>query len=616
MERNARDDYFATRERIPPNDAAVFLENHVKLPGSQDAVFVDRLGTMASLEEAINQEKISDELWKRAENEKEALFALMEQVRTQLDKKNTSNIQPANLELRSCTWDRVMQEVQTTASRWSATPKRTSKLMVYLEKLGRNSDVFKSWIGVLPAGDYGSRMHSICGVFALAIGAMGQYTKVEDSILESLATIPEIIETARRYVELYPRARDHRLEVRTFELYLSILQALRHVMQFFADGSFKKVYQPFIKQGSYKNDLLVALQSIKAQAARVKDEADQCMQRRLMNMDQSLLTHGNVLLDTKETSAQSLLIMQNIYRLLVNSTAPRVSSPEISTLEDAESPQPRMLEVSRQGSERDILENRKRAQNLLDLIHFDPATVSKDIETCLRNGDAMDEQGKAKAAALIQNRVFKDFMTSNSQSESLLVNGNEDLSSSEGMSPLSLVAARLALIANQAESTYAMSYFCAEHLPYGDTSPVPLLSTLVATLVGQLTTQLLDQKRDIDLSFLDEFDWKHLKKMKLKTLCTTLEELTRQIPENSVVFCILDEMTLYETGLLRQDTDAVVRRLTRLTRRTQTVTFKFLITCRGRALEFSQYFQGHILEMSDSAEADDSSNWQIATMGT
>jgi hypothetical protein len=50
-----------------------------------------------------------------------------------------------------------MEEVQTTASRWSTTPKKTSKMMMCLDRLGRNSDAFQSWIQVLPGGDYGSR---------------------------------------------------------------------------------------------------------------------------------------------------------------------------------------------------------------------------------------------------------------------------------------------------------------------------------------------------------------------------------------------------------------------------------------------------------------------------
>lgn len=44
------------------------------------------------------------------------------------------------------------------------------------------------------------------------------------------------MESAGRYVDMYWKMRDQYLEQRTFELFRAILQLLRYVMQFFADG--------------------------------------------------------------------------------------------------------------------------------------------------------------------------------------------------------------------------------------------------------------------------------------------------------------------------------------------------------------------------------------------
>lgn len=97
------------------------------------------------------------ELWEQANDEKDKLFALMEQVGAKLDKEDTANARSAKHDLRHCSWDQVMQEVQATATRWSTTPKKISKVMHCLNKLGHNSDAFKSWLQLLPTGDYGSR---------------------------------------------------------------------------------------------------------------------------------------------------------------------------------------------------------------------------------------------------------------------------------------------------------------------------------------------------------------------------------------------------------------------------------------------------------------------------
>lgn len=97
-------------------------------------------------------------MWKEADEEINQLFALMVQVCEKMDRKSSgSHKQLTSLNLRQCTWEQVMGEVQSLATRWSTSPKKSSKMMICLEKLGQNSDAFKSWLELLPAGDYGSR---------------------------------------------------------------------------------------------------------------------------------------------------------------------------------------------------------------------------------------------------------------------------------------------------------------------------------------------------------------------------------------------------------------------------------------------------------------------------
>lgn len=46
-----------------------------------------------------------------------------------------------------------------------------------------------------------------------------------------------MMEGARKYIMIYQDYRDSLLERKTFDLYLSILTSLNHIMQFFADSS-------------------------------------------------------------------------------------------------------------------------------------------------------------------------------------------------------------------------------------------------------------------------------------------------------------------------------------------------------------------------------------------
>lgn len=163
MDANDREEYLRSRTRHPRNEAARFVENNMVLADQPTPVYSERRDSFTRIPDAAQDNKISIELWKEADEEKEQLFATMERVRTKLAKKG--NVDKEALNLRSCKWEQVMQEVQMTATDWKTSAKN-SKTMLCIDKVGRNSDAFASWLELLPGGDYGS---SICGVFKVAI---------------------------------------------------------------------------------------------------------------------------------------------------------------------------------------------------------------------------------------------------------------------------------------------------------------------------------------------------------------------------------------------------------------------------------------------------------------
>lgn len=253
------------------------------------------------------------------------------------------------------------------------------------------------------------------------------------------------------------------------------------------------------------------------------------------------------------------------------------------------------------------------------MLKYNPDVVLTDTKMCLRIGAALDEADKARAAALVENPTFKAFMIEAASSSALLINGNEDPSSAEGASPFSLVAARLAQISEQNETTQGLTlrYFCAEHNPYGrdlqNSSPAV---TMMASLTGQLVSHMLSRSVAVDLSFLRSENWVVLERLDLKMMCTVFFELVKQLPSKTILLCILDEVALYEIGVPKHNTDTIIRRLVRLVEASDEIVFKLLVTCRGRALGIGQYFVGHTLDLDEEVEADDSSMWKIASIGS
>lgn len=262
-------------------------------------------------------------------------------------------------------------------------------------------------------------------------------------------------------------------------------------------------------------------------------------------------------------------------------------------------------------------DNLERAKSLLDVLRYNPDVVLKDTEMCLSLGAALTEADKARAAAFIDNPKFKAFMTS-TLSNTLLVNGNEDLSSAEGVSPLSLMAARLAEISekNETPKSLTLRYFCAEHNPYGpEHQTLSPSEAMMASLTGQLVSHMLSRSVEVDLSFLSQEDWDLLGNFNLKVMCTVFLQLQQQLPSKTLLLCILDEVALYETGVAKQGTDAIIRRLVRRVEASDEIIFKLLVTCRGRALDIGKHFTGNTLDLDEEVEVEDSSTWRIASMG-
>ncbi|KAJ3557896.1 hypothetical protein NPX13_g9836 [Xylaria arbuscula] len=264
--------------------------------------------------------------------------------------------------------------------------------------------------------------------------------------------------------------------------------------------------------------------------------------------------------------------------------------------------------------------HRWEARKLLETIRYDSRIASDDLYNCLESGEAFEEGKKARAAAMITNPRFEEFMAENLASSSLLINGRMDMASAEGISPLSYVAARLAkiseTISSPSGSPYVVKYFCSQHPPFSDNSGMSPLVVLMSSLVGQLLSQMIDKKLDIDLSEMTRRDWHKIEQLDLKVLCNVFRHLTYQLPPNSVVLCIIDELAKYEIGPLMNDTDYVAKRLTRLVAGHDQIVIKFLVTCQGRALDIGKYFVNQTVDLVGEVEPDDSDSWRISVMGT
>ncbi|KAK2028609.1 hypothetical protein LX32DRAFT_663747 [Colletotrichum zoysiae] len=584
-------------------------------------------------------------MWKEVDGEKERLFALILQVQEKLSKKKNGGCQVkpiTEINLRKCSWGEVLSEVNTTAERWKGSPEKESKTMVFIDKIGKYSGALETWLGLLPMGDYGS---SICGVFKLAVGAATQYSSTGEAIFQFLADIPDIMENARQTFALYREMGGHSLDRRSFELFKAVLAALSHVMQFFAESKMDKFLQVTIKQSTYKSDLQTSVDNVRKQAQAFKEEAQICHARE---------THENsrLLASIKEDN-------ENVHKLLLRmleasplfrsnrserlapehrSSPPRIAGYDMANVdymvsgEDAEpSLQLRYLmphEIRKQTEEKmaeEKMDLEVTRSKLYEILQYDEDSVPRDVASCLRHGHRLEERGKSKAAALFQHRDFRSFMIQSEFSTCLLVNGRDDLAAVDGISPLSLAMAELTRISRAAGSeighSFVITFFCGEHRPNyscGSTeawrsSPVGL----IASLIGQLLHQATEKGARIDYSFMTDSKWRKLRRLEPKVLCMLLKELIKQLPPGTVVLCIVGEAAIYETGGLQPQLIFIIEKLLNMVRifADGPQVFKLLVTCQDRAVAISRLFGGHILNLLETVDANDSAQWAISRAG-
>jgi len=252
---------------------------------------------------------------------------------------------------------------------------------------------------------------------------------------------------------------------------------------------------------------------------------------------------------------------------------------------------------------------------LLELLQYDAKLVLQDLDTFRDIDERLDDAGKSRAAAMVTSDKLRGWLVGDAFSSPLLVNGHCDLEAAEGPSSLSYVDAQLVKFFQQSHhQALVITYFCSQHREVDHRSRGSPTATMMASLVCQLLAHTVDKGIEVELSFLTKTDLRNVERMKLDILCILFREITFQLPPNTVLLCVLDELAMYETASLERETDAIVRRLMRLVAKSETV-FKLLITCRGRSLEFQKHFGAeHILDLPVEIEVDDAAMWRITNI--
>jgi hypothetical protein len=193
-------------------------------------------------------------------------------------------------------------------------------------------------------------------------------------------------------------------------------------------------------------------------------------------------------------------------------------------------------------------------RSCLILLDYEEVVIQSNIQKNLRCAYQLPKPAQDRIIAMIRHQKVLSWL-GNTKSSVLFLNEHYNSPRAMAQSPTSFFCAKLAsAIQSSSEvskepslhppvETIAISFFCAEHLDPKD--PHQGAQGIIKSLIAQL------------LVCYNEFDSRLIKQLlksdlnHLEPLCATLKSMINELPEEVVLTCIIDAITMHEDSEAR-----------------------------------------------------------------
>jgi hypothetical protein len=242
------------------------------------------------------------------------------------------------------------------------------------------------------------------------------------------------------------------------------------------------------------------------------------------------------------------------------------------------------------------------AKDLLNLIAYNSFVLAQDLAEVLNIRLEPDSKGMRQLSEAVNSNELRTFLRTPTVSSVLAINANSEETSDP--SPLSFLDGQLAQMLLSPSDPILLVYFCSLHAESWD--PRASATGLIASLVGQLLSY---PNLTFDVSFVDSEMEQLLEEDDFQTLVQLFLSLVHQLPSNAYVFCILDEVSVYETPERKDDMRKLLATLVRQVIGKQTESnlpvFKLLLTDGGSSGVETIVGMENMLELSEDGEEED-----------
>ena len=231
-----------------------------------------------------------------------------------------------------------------------------------------------------------------------------------------------------------------------------------------------------------------------------------------------------------------------------------------------------ICELKRQIKRLEKAANSFSQSDLVDLLGDSIDSSIQDLRRMLRAGQSMELSASQIAQGIIEGRKFKEWLASDA-SATLFIERGAPSATHERNSPISLMSSIVIESLEDMEPAIPIHFFCGSHTSSRDPMKGP--HGMMRSLICQILRLF-----SVNLDFISSRRYREqLQNHKLDALCDCFEKLVKQLPMDTVLFCIVDSICFFEKMEWAEDCQKVVNELQDVADDNTTgAVFKLLIT--------------------------------------
>lgn len=238
------------------------------------------------------------------------------------------------------------------------------------------------------------------------------------------------------------------------------------------------------------------------------------------------------------------------------------------------------------------------------VLRYDPDVPWADLTAIMHRGSELSLKEQDRIVYVIESPVLRNWLLSPKNGILLVRENSEDLDSSSTSSAMSFVAAHIIQSTQQqAQKSRLLSlhWFAGQHRNARSDADANVHG-VVRSLIGQL----LHVYGRFDLYFIKQSTALAIRERNdLKVLCDVFDELLFQLPEKTVLFCVVDWLACLEYRH-RDDVQYLLERLRAVARHAggKGTLFKLLLTHAGGAFRAAAVLDGpgEILDVPEDGD--------------